>query len=347
MLDAIRLQVFVHVAAAGSIANAAKALGYTPSAVSQQLSKLEREVGAVLAMRTRGGVELTTEGRVLMDHAGDLLSRLAAAEQAVRDAAQLRASEVRLGSFASGSLMLLAPTIAVFRREHPAVRLSLRDVEPPAGYDDVRRGDLDLLVTHAYPGVTPPEPDGLIAEELLHDPLVAVVPEHWLPRSQQGPLSPGQLAEISLISGGPGDANRTALDTALASAGTSPRVEFEIKDYAITLALVAAGAGAAVVPRLIASRAGNGVRVLPIDPAQERRIFALHRLSSGNAAVTLFMTYLREVTARSVPGPGQLLPRGSREPLGTISRADHPVARSLRGAALWGRTPTAPHGACR
>lgn len=292
MLDTARLTVFAQVAANGSIAQAARALGYTPSAVSQQLAKLEREIGATLVTRTRRGVELTAAGHALADSVAGLLHQLAAAEQAVRDVTRARANELRLGSFASGSLTLLAPAIARFREEHPAVRLSLSEIEPPGGYNALRSGRLDLLITHVYPNLTPPAPGTLIREELLQDPLVAVFPPSRAPRAA-GPVLAEDLAGIPLISGGTNDANRIALEAMFASSGVPPNVDFETKDYAVTLALVAAGAGTAIVPDSVVRRMAPDLPALSIKPCQTRYIFALRRATAREPIVT-FMACLRE-----------------------------------------------------
>ncbi|WP_149262024.1 LysR family transcriptional regulator [Actinomadura sp. K4S16] len=297
MLDVVRLKIFAEVARTGSIARAAKELGYTPSAVSQQLSKLERQTGAVLATRTHRGVELTAEGRALLTHIDAILERLGAAEQAVRDVAQLRASEVRLGSFTSGALILLAPTVVTFKAAHPAVRLSLVEVEPPGGYDSVRTGELDLLLSHVYPGMTAPDPEGLVAEELFVDPLVAVLPEAWLTGEDREALPLEQLTKVPLISGGPGHANRLALERMLAGTGATPRIEFETRDYAVTLALVAAGAGATVMPSSVTVfTEQRGVRVRPLGVTEARRVLVVHRPMPSTTTAMSFRDALRQTS---------------------------------------------------
>ncbi|NKZ05279.1 LysR family transcriptional regulator [Actinomadura latina] len=298
MLDVVRLKVFTQVARTGSIARAASTLGYTPSAVSQQLSKLEREAGATLATRTHAGVELTAEGRVLLDHADAIVDRLAAAEQAVRDVAGLRSAEVRLGGFTSGALTLLAPAIATFRARFPAVRLSLTEIEPPGGYDGVRTGELDLLLSHVYPGTAPLDPAGLVVAELFADPLVAAIPADWRTGADTGALPARRLAGLPLISGGPGHANRIALDRMLSAAGAAPRVEFETRDYAVTLALVAAGAGATVMPwSVLAAKVPAGVRVCPLNDGEARRVLVVHRPMPAEATVMSFLDVMRQTSA--------------------------------------------------
>ncbi|GAB2829304.1 LysR family transcriptional regulator [Actinoallomurus bryophytorum] len=293
MLDVVRLNVFVQVARTGSIAGAAKELTYTASAVSQQLSKLEREVGAVLATRTYMGIQLTAEGRVLLAHANTVLDNLKEAEQAVRDLAKIRNTEVRLGSFASGALTLLVPAIATFKAAYPAVRLSLVEIEPPGGYDDVRTGEIDLLLSHVYPGVTPPDTEGVVVEEVFADPLVAVLPESWTDGNDDEPLPAERLAGLPLISGSLGHANRTALERTLSISERPPQVEFEIRDYAVAMALVVAGAGATVMPwSLVASSVPSGVRVRLLENAGARRILTVRRTT---AAETTVMPFLEEL----------------------------------------------------
>ncbi|NVI91638.1 LysR substrate-binding domain-containing protein [Actinomadura sp. BRA 177] len=311
MLDVVRLKIFAEVARTGSIARAASGLGYTASAVSQQLSKLEREAGAILATRTHAGIELTAEGRVLLAHADDVLDRLATAEQAVRDAAGLRSSEVRLGGFTSGALTLLAPAIAVFRTKFPAVRLSLAEVEPPGGYGGVRTGELDLLLSHVYPGTVPPDPTGLVVAKMFADPLVAAIPADW-PVGRDGDALPArQLAGIPLISGGPGHANRIALERMLSAAGVTSQVEFETRDYAVTLALVAAGAGATVMPwSLLAAKVPAGVRVRRFRDGEARTVLAVHRPMPPGTTVMSFLEIVRQTAADLIGSGAGLSYRG-------------------------------------
>jgi DNA-binding transcriptional LysR family regulator len=298
MLDVMRLQVLVELAEAGSIAGSAKALGYTPSAVSQQLAKLEREVGARLATRTRSGVELTPEGQVLAERAKMILKELEAAKQAVADVGQLRRGSVRVGSFTSAARTMIAPAITRIREEHPGLRLSLADTEPPDGYDAVLAGHLDLLISHTYPGIRAPETAGLVRTQLMNDALVAVVPVKEARRFGKGPIPLERLAEsMPLISGRPGDAHRIALDHAYARLSLRPDIEFETRDYAVTLALAASGAGAAIVPRSLLRRPDPEIRVFATEPGYHRKIFALYRVTSRDPALTAILSYLQEAAA--------------------------------------------------
>jgi DNA-binding transcriptional LysR family regulator len=297
MLNVGRLQVLLHLSVEGSIARAAEVLDYTPSAISQQLRTLEEELGTKLAIRSRTGVELTPAGRALVEQSAPVLAQLAAVEQNVRDVAGLDGGRVKLGSFSSAALVLLAPVIRPVRALHPSVRLSLMDVEPPGGYEELRRGALDLLISHTYPGQPTPDPKGLEVQDLLDDPLVAVVPSAWAAKSDKGRLSISRLAEMPLICGGVGDANRTALDRTFKRYELTPRVEFETRAYTVSLALAASGAGATVVPRSIVRHPGPGIEVLKLEPVESRRIFCVHRPSARESAVTTFVDQLRKIAA--------------------------------------------------
>ncbi|MBT2208780.1 LysR family transcriptional regulator [Actinomadura sp. NEAU-AAG7] len=297
MLDTVRLKILVTADEKGTIAGTAQALRYTPSAVSQQLAKLEREVGATLAIRTRTGIVLTTEGQELVKRARDILRRLEEAEQAVADVGQLRRGAVRVGSFTTAALTLVTPAITRMRAEHPGPRISLADVEPPGGHDDVLTGGLDILVSHAYPGVPLPEVPGLLRTPLMKDAFVAIVPARDAKELGRGPVTLERLADLPLISGRAGDVHRVAFDRGFERSAAEPRVEFETRDYAVTLALVAAGAGASIVPRSLVRRPDPGVRVLPLEPAEHRTIFALHRETSRNPALFAFLKFLQDAAA--------------------------------------------------
>lgn len=298
MLDMTRLHVLIELADAGSIAGSAKALGYTPSAVSQQLAKLEREVGARLATRTRSGIELTPEGQVLAERARAILKELEAAKQAVADVGQLRRGSVRVGSFTSAARTMVAPAITRMRAEHPGLRLALADAEPPDGYDAVLTGRLDLLISHTYPGVRCPPADGLVKTQLMDDALVAVVPAAQAKRLGKGPVPLERLAELMpLISGRAGDAHRIALDHAFAKLSLRPEIEFETRDYAVTLALTASGAGASIVPRSLVRRPDPDIKVFATEPGYHRKIFALYRVTARDPALMTFLSYLQEAAA--------------------------------------------------
>ncbi|SEG15572.1 DNA-binding transcriptional regulator, LysR family [Thermomonospora echinospora] len=282
------LRALVAVSRAGSITAAAERLSFTPSALSQQLSRLEQEAGCRLLVRTATGVRPTEAGAVLLEHAERVLGELRDAEEAVRAVAGEQPQHLSVGTFATAGKTLLPETLAAFRRVNPQVRLSLLDLEPPRGYDLVTSRDLDLLVTHCYPGISLPVAPGLCRERLLTDPLLVVLPpEHRL--AGRPALRFADLGQEEWISGGPGVHNRVCLEAAAARAGIEVRPSYETHDYEVTLALVAAGIGIALVPRTaLQHTASPGFVARPLsDVCLARDIFVVHRRRPPRLAADL------------------------------------------------------------
>ncbi|MBV2364591.1 LysR family transcriptional regulator [Streptomonospora nanhaiensis] len=250
MLDANRLRVLVEIAHAGSITAAAERMSFTAPALSQQLTKLERELGCVLVERSRSGVRLTRAGRVLLAYGERVVGELRDAEAAVRATAGEAPTRLSLGAFTSAGKHLVPGALAAFGRAHPQVRLSLTDVEPPDGYGLVTSGELDLLITHRYPGVDPPAATGLHRERILVDPLLLVLPEGH-PAADGRSKRLADLAGEEWICGAPGISNRVALDAAAEAEGVQLTVAYETRDYEVMLALIRAGVGIGLVPRMI------------------------------------------------------------------------------------------------
>jgi molybdate transport repressor ModE-like protein len=269
-LDAERVRVLVEVAHAGSIAAAAARMGFTPSALSQQLAKLEREVGAPLLERGRAGTRLTGPGRVLLEHGERVLGELRAAEEAVRAAAGAEPQRIAVGAFSTAARTLLPRALAALKEGRPGIRTSLVDIEPPEGYGLVAARELDLLVTHRYPGVSLPAVRGLRRGLLLRDPLRLVLPRgHRLATVPEITLA--DLGDEDWVSGAPGVPNRVCLE----SLGQL-RVAYETRDYEVTLALVEAGLGVSLVPAtMLAGHRAVVVRDLH-GSAPVREVYAVH-----------------------------------------------------------------------
>ncbi|MFW5418508.1 LysR family transcriptional regulator [Nocardiopsis sp. CNT-189] len=308
MLDANRVRVLVEVAHAGSIAAAAERMSFTAPALSQQLAKLERELGCVLLERRRGGVRLTGAGRILLAYGERVMGDLRDAEAAVRAAAGEPPRRLSLGAFASAGKVLVPGALAAFGRAHPDVRQALSDLEPPDGYGLVASGALDLLVTHRYPGVQLPAAAGLRRERILVDPLMLVLPEGH-PAARPGPVPLAEAAGDEWICGAPGVPNRAALEEAAREAGVRVRVAYETRDYEVTLALIRAGVGVGLVPRtVLGASAPSGWSAHPVaaaDPAAPplaREVYAVHRRRP--LAPVPEMVALLRLSARRALGQG-------------------------------------------
>jgi DNA-binding transcriptional LysR family regulator len=306
-LDVDRLLVLVEVAHAGSIAGAAKRMSLTASALSQQLGKLEREVGRPLLDRGPRGVRLTEAGAALVAHGEVVLGELRAAEEMLSSGGHQQ--RLAIGTFTTAGVSLVPEALATFRRRHPDVRLSLQDLEPPGGYGLVTSGELDLLITHRYPGIALPDARGLRRARLLVDPLLLVLTTgHRLAGSTDIDLA--ELSEEDWICGAPGVANRITLEHLAAGSGFTPHVAYETQDYQVTLALLAAGLGIALVPASVLRQAGVGdcqthrLR----GPRPVREVYVVHR-ARPLPLVADVVTLLRGVAQRHVPSPDPVVDR--------------------------------------
>ncbi|MFF8374973.1 LysR family transcriptional regulator [Streptomyces sp. NPDC015661] len=272
MIEARHLRVLRAVAATGSFSAAARELGCTQPAVSQQMKALEASAGTPLLIRTGREMRLTQAGEVLVRHASGILAGLTAAEEEVAAIAGLRAGRVRLVSFPSGSSTLVPTALAALRAAHPGTRVSLVEAEPPRSIEMLREGDCDIALAFRY-GAGQAEWDDLVVRPLLADRLVGLVPEgHRL--AGAGSVGIAELADESWIAGCP--RCRRQLVDVCEDAGFTPRIDFATDDYPAVVGLVGAGLGVAVLPELaIESVRPKGARTVAVEPAVEREIVAL------------------------------------------------------------------------
>ncbi|WP_329118495.1 LysR family transcriptional regulator [Streptomyces sp. NBC_01465] len=272
MIEARHLRVLRAVAATGSFSAAARELGCTQPAVSQQMKALEASTGTPLLIRTSREMRLTQAGEALVRHAAGILAGLTAAEEEVAAIAGLRAGRVRLVSFPSGSSTLVPTALAALRAAHPGTRVSLVEAEPPRSVEMLREGDCDVALAFRY-GAPTDEWDDLVVRPLLADRLVGLVPEgHRLASSDAVTIS--DLADESWIAGCP--RCRRQLVEVCESAGFQPRIDFATDDYPAVIGLVGAGLGVAVLPELaIESVRPKGARTVTVEPAVRREIVAL------------------------------------------------------------------------
>lgn len=282
MIEARHLRVLRAVAATGSFSAAARELGCTQPAVSQQMKALEGAAGTPLLIRSGREMRLTEAGRALVRHAGGILAGLTAAEEEVAAIAGLRSGRVRLVSFPSGSSTLVPMALAEMRAAHPGTRVSLVEAEPPGSVEMLRSGDCEIALAFRYPQVSAEaeaasgcggEWDDLVQRPLLSDRLVGVVPEgHKM--AGAGAVGIAELAGEPWIAGCP--RCRGHLVEVCESAGFTPRIDFATDDYPTVVGLVGAGLGVAVLPELaLESVRTKGATTLEVEPAVRREVVAL------------------------------------------------------------------------
>ncbi|MFJ7155724.1 LysR family transcriptional regulator [Streptomyces sp. NPDC101118] len=276
MIEARHLRVLRAVAATGSFSAAARELGCTQPAVSQQMKALEQSAGTPLLIRTGREMRLTQAGEALVRHAAGILAGLTAAEEEVAAIAGLRAGRVRLVSFPSGSSTLVPKALAAMRADNPGTRVSLVEAEPPRSVEMLREGDCDVALAFRYTGAAgsgPAEWEDLVVRPLLTDRLVGLVPE-------QHPLAGAERVGMAELAGEPWIAGcprcRRHLVEVCEGVGFTPRIDFATDDYPAVVGLVGAGLGVAVLPELAVESVRTGAaRTVTVEPAVEREVVAL------------------------------------------------------------------------
>lgn len=258
----------------GSFSAAARQLGCTQPAVSQQIRALEQSVGTTVLVRDGREARLTEAGSVLVRHTGAVLAGLGAAEAEVAALVGLRAGQVRLVSFPSASATLVPGALAGMRASHPGVRVSLTEAEPPRSVELLRSGEAEVVLAFRHGPPSPPEGEwtDLRVTRLFADPLVAVLPSGHA-AAGPGPLSLAALADEPWIAGCPRCQGH--LLRMCEAVGFRPRVDYATDDYPAVLHLVAAGLGVAVLPALaLEAVPARGVEQVPLDQAA-REVVAL------------------------------------------------------------------------
>jgi DNA-binding transcriptional LysR family regulator len=246
MLDVRRMQILRAVVASGSVTAAAAHLGYTPSAISQQVAALEKEAGVALLERVGRGVQPTAAGRLLTGHAAIISQNVAEAERALADLRAGRTGRLAIRYFASVGPTLLAPALARLRQEHPGVTIDLKLSDPEDHLPGIEQGSTDLAIV-----VRPSDESrrGIRVVHLLNDAYDAVLPTgHRL--AAQRVLDLADLADEPWISSEPPGPCLEPILEACAAAGFSPNFVARSEDYATAQGFVAAGLGVSLIPRL-------------------------------------------------------------------------------------------------
>ncbi|MEV4108239.1 LysR family transcriptional regulator [Nonomuraea sp. NPDC049695] len=280
MLDLNRLKALHAVHVYGSVGAAADALMVTPSAVSQQIAKLERETGARLMERNGRGVRLTDAAGLLAEHAERILALVETAEA---DFEALRGEVVgrlNIGAFPTAVRGLMPTALTSLRERHPDLWIQLNEREPERVVREVARGELDLGVIQDWLNRPMALPDGLSRATLLDDVAdIALPADHPLADSKE--LELAQLRGERWISGTPGTVCYDWLVFTLRNASVEPVIACMADEYPTQLALVAGGLGCAIVPRLGRDCVPDGVRLVPTRPRQTRRIYAVWRTDAA------------------------------------------------------------------
>lgn len=274
MLNVRRLAVLKEVASAGSISSAAKNLGYTHSAVSQQLRALERETRVVLLERQGRTVRLTRSADILVAHAKTLLAQLELAEADLAATRGRVAGRARVAAFPTAIARILPAALATLRSKHPELDVELVDLEPQDSLPQLAQRQLDVVVAHEYELLASHDNSDFQEFELFSEPVLLVS------SAADAPVGPARLSDYAdrpWIVPHPQSACGLLVERACASAGFVPSPIARTRDFDATCALAAAGIGVALVPELgVRKRPGLTARQVAA-PRVSRRVYLAAR----------------------------------------------------------------------
>jgi DNA-binding transcriptional LysR family regulator len=267
MLDVRRLRLLSELARRGTIAEVARIVGYTPSAISQSLLQLEREAGVALLERDGRRVRLTPAARSLVTRVDRVLAELDAAEAELAAEHETVHGEVVIGAFPSAAAHLVIPAIAELAQAHPALSCTVDEREPEDGIPVLRSGELDLLVSESYEGVEAAASGGLESHLLMSEPLLlGLPPGNTLPE----PVPLETFADASWIGGLAGTQYANAVEQACHAAGFTPRIVHRADEALLLQSLMAAGLGVGLMPALACTESPE-VRYVEVTPPPPRR----------------------------------------------------------------------------
>ena len=310
-LDVGRLRLLREIGVRGSIAGAARALGLTPSAVSQQLAVLERDCGASLVDRSPRGVVLTGAGRQLAARADQVLDILAAARADLDRATGTLGGPVRVGAVASAALTFVSDAATALAQAHAGIELAVTVAEPSAALDLLLAGDAELAVVDEYDYVPLALPDNVVASDLHSEPLVVVTPTGW-----DGPRKPrlSELADVDWVMPPEDAACGQAVRSACRAAGFEPRVRWVSDDMLVLARAVGAGHGLTVLPRLSVAEDAAAIEIRPVrEPVLTRQLRVVSRASTlGRPAVAAVGDALAAAARARYGRPDRSKVRGAR-----------------------------------
>lgn len=295
MIDLRRLQVLRAVAYHGTVTAAAHALHLTPSAASQQVRQLGRDLGVQLLEPHGRRVRLSPAAHSLLAHADAIEQRWQEAEADLRATSNATAAGVlQLCGFPTAVSALLAPLAVRLRQSSPSLRVRIREAEPSECFDLLFAGEADLAVVEATPDNPPLTDTRFDQQALLNDPFdLITAPDHRLTATSAVTLA--DLATEPWILGMPGSSSRQHVLAACNSAGFTPNIAHQAREWTVVVTLVAHNLGIALLPRLAQLPPGLRVTRTPLtgtSTPSRRFLTATRRGNREHPAIASAMTVL-------------------------------------------------------
>jgi DNA-binding transcriptional LysR family regulator len=300
VLNVARLRVLRELAHRGTIAAVADALWLTPSAVSQQLSALERETRTELVERAGRGVRLTAAGRLLAEHSDRVFEALDEAKTALKALQTEPTGRLRVATFPSVVRLVIPRVMARLRARYPALEIEVQDLEGDESLEAVRLGHVDLAVIDDLTWTARRPLPGLQVTELFATPFVVVFARchPWAERDQ---VAWRELDGEPQVTEQRSSAFARSVEEECRRAGAEPRVRARVHDAAAMLALVESGEMVAVLPELQVLGHEHAIDWRKLEPVVERRLLAVARV--GQSGLPAVRAALQELSAVTVQKP--------------------------------------------
>ncbi|MFD9224152.1 LysR family transcriptional regulator [Streptomyces sp. NPDC060064] len=299
--DIKKLQILRTLSERGTVTATAEALLMTPSAVSQQLSNLAKQLGVPLLEAHGRRVRLTDAAHLVLRHAAAVFAQLERADAELTGYLRGEAGEVRVGAFSTAVPALVVPAVRRLRAAHPALEVRVREAEAAEAYELLSNGDVDLALSLAAHAPTARDPR-FSRVPLLADPLDVALPAGH-PLAAEAGLRLADLSGERWIFGGSGPWSEITL-AACEAAGFVPEQAHSAAGWTAILAMVEAEMGVALVPRMAAvergGRTGVAMRVLSADQPRRHVVAAVRRGAEEAPGVGRVLGALREVAAARV-----------------------------------------------
>jgi DNA-binding transcriptional LysR family regulator len=299
VLDVHRLRLLCELDRRGTLAAVARALSYSPSAVSQQLSQLEAEAGVTLLEPAGRGVRLTAQARILVGHAEAVLERLEEAEAELRTSLTEVRGTLRVASFQSVLLALAPAVLSRLAERHPGLRVEITHQEAGPAFAGLLAHEFDIVLGEDYPGLPRPPVAGARTQPLARDELFLAIPAqgpHARAEPAAEPARLADLADVPWILDPAGTAPGQWARNTCRAAGFEPDVRYSGSDLLLQVHLAETGHAASVVPGLLLSAIPPPAARIRRLPGGPRRTLTTG-VRSGAArhpAVRAFRAALRE-----------------------------------------------------
>jgi DNA-binding transcriptional LysR family regulator len=278
MFDLHRLRLLRELKHRGTLASVARALSYSPSSISQQLSQLETEVGVQLLEPLGRRVRLTHQAEILIAHTEAVLERLEQAEADIAASLTGVTGTLRIASFQTAALALVPAALTLLRDTHPGLRVHLTQSEPERALPALLARDFDLVIAEEYPGYPNARPAELEQEQLCEDALRLALPTAPGAPETPGRADPADTREaLRALAGHPWVMEPPGTPAGLwamalcRNAGFEPDVRFESSDLLLHLRLVELGHAAALLPDLVWGGRPPTVDLRPLPAGQGAR----------------------------------------------------------------------------